>query len=170
MTTAVDSASRLTVLASGVRVVRLESGDQGWLTEFEPILRISAKDFLKRSGAAGTPEGVLEELAQSLWHPHRAIWLVLTAEYRLLGFALAELRASFGAPPELFTIVAYLYPKRTPREVFPALVKAMLAWGRERGATRGTFQTQRMKPGAWARIGAKPIATVFAIPIAEEAD
>lgn len=161
--------SRITVLSSGVRVVRLQAGDQGWIQEFEPILRIAAKDFLQRSGAEGTPEGVLAEVAQSLWSPHRAVWLALTDEYRLLGFALAELRSSFGAPPELFTIVTYLYPRRTPRDVFPTLVKAMLDWGRSHGATRGTFQTQRQKPGAWARIGAKPIATVFAIPIAEEA-
>ena len=43
----------------------------------EALLRHLAKDFLKRSGVAGTPEGVLEELAQSLAHPQRAVWLVL---------------------------------------------------------------------------------------------
>ena len=161
-------SSRLTVLPTGVRIIRLGQGDGGWLRELEAILRISAKDFLQRSGVAGTPEAVLEELAWSLAHPHRAVWLVLTAEYRLLGFALAELRSSFGAPPEVFSVGTYLYPRRTPRDVFPAVVRAMLDWGRGYGATRGTFQTKRTESRAWARVGAKPVATLFEIQMAEE--
>jgi GNAT superfamily N-acetyltransferase len=169
MTTGVmASPSRVHMLDSGVRVVRLGARDHGWLQEYRPILLRSAEDFLRRSQLAGTPEGVLLELHAALEVPWRAVWFVLRPDYRLIGFALAEVRASFGEAPEVFAVGMYLYPRRVPREVFPALVQAMLGWGRSHGATRGTFATHRTKARAWMRIGARPVATLYEVPMAAE--
>jgi GNAT superfamily N-acetyltransferase len=172
MTTVVEAQanSRLQILPSGVRLVRLGANDHGWLQEYRPILLRSAEDFLRRSQLAGTPEGVLGELDAALEVPWRAVWLVLHPDYRLIGFALAEMRASFGEAPEVFAVGMYLYPRRVPRAVFPALVQAMLGWGRSHGATRGTFQTQRTETRAWRRIGARPRATLYEIPLMTEGD
>jgi hypothetical protein len=169
MTTIVEmqTDSRMQVLPSEIRIVRLGPGHDGWLREYGDTLRHQAKDFLRRAGMTGDPEGVVTELALSLDSPWRAVWLVLRPNYRLIGFAVAELRASFGQAPEVFAIGMYLYPKRVPREVFPALVSAILGWGRSKGATRGTFATQRTESRAWARIGAKPHATLYEIQITE---
>jgi hypothetical protein len=169
MTTGVmASPSRVHMLDSGVRLVRLGARDHGWLQEYHPILFRSAEDFLRRSQLAGTPEGVLLELNAALEVPWRAVWFVLRPDYRLIGFALAEVRASFGEAPEVFAVGMYLYPRRVPREVFPALVQAMLGWGRAQGATRGTFATHRTEARAWTRIGARPVATLYEIPMAAE--
>jgi GNAT superfamily N-acetyltransferase len=170
MATAVEprADSRLQVLPSEIRIVRLGPGHEGWLKEYADTLRHQAEDFLKRSGLAGNPDGVLTELVLSLDSPWRAVWLVLRPNYRLIGFAVAELRASFGQAPEVFAIGMYLYPKRVPREVFPALVRAILGWGRSNGATRGTFATQRTESRAWARIGARPVAQIYEVSITGE--
>jgi GNAT superfamily N-acetyltransferase len=169
MTTAVMAApSRVQMLESGVRLVRLGASDHGWLQEYRPILLRSAEDFLRRSRLAGTPEGVLGELHAALEVPWRAVWLVLHPDYRLIGFALAEMRASFGEAPEVFAVGMYLYPRRVPREVFSALVQAILGWGRSHGATRGTFATHRTEVRAWRRIGARPVATLYEVPMVVE--
>ena len=159
--------ARFQVLPSGVRLVRLGSGEHGWLTEYRQILLAGAEDFLRRSQLTGTPEGVLMELSVSLESPWRAVWLVLRPDFRLIGWAIAEVRAGFGQAPEVFAVGVYLFPRRVPREVFPALVGAILGWGRIHGATRGTFATQRTESRAWKRIGARPAATFYEIPIEE---
>lgn len=170
MTTMTDSMPRLDILPTGVRLVRLEAGDEGWLREFEKILLVAAKDFLARAHQAGTPEGVVAELHAALWSPARAVWFVLTPEYRLLGFALAEIVQEFAAPPRVFVQAAYLYPRRTPRSVLPALTRAIVAWGAQAGATTVDFQTQRPSAGAWRRVGAQPLATLYRIPIGPQGD
>ena len=167
MTVAIDTAPRVQVLPSGVRFIRLEPGDEGWLVEYERILRLAAEDFLRRAHVPGTVDGVLQELAASLEHPARAVWLVLWPDYRCLGFACAEVAAQFGGPRTVTAIATYLHPtKRTPRAVFPALVAAMLAWGASLGATMGQFWTRRTEARAWARVGAHPVATIYTVPIA----
>ena len=101
MTTAVETQtdSRMQVLPSDIRIVRLGPGYDGWLQEYADMLRHQAEDFLRRAGMTGDPEGVVTELALSLDSPWRAVWLVLRPNYRLIGFAVAELRASFGQAP-----------------------------------------------------------------------
>jgi hypothetical protein len=165
MTMTVEVQPRFQVLPSGIRIVRLGPTDHGWLAEYRAILDRSVQDFLRRAHVPGTPAAVLEELAGSLAIPTRAVWLVLRPDYGLLGFALAELRALFGAPPEVFCLAAYLYPRRPARGIFPGLVRVMLEWGRGHGATTGTFQTSRVKPRAWARVGAQPTATIYTVPM-----
>jgi hypothetical protein len=168
MTTAVsDRAPRVQVLPSGVRFVRLEPGDEGWLVEYEQTLRLAAEDFLKRAHLPGTVDGVLQELAASLAHPARAVWLVLWQDYRCIGFAIAEVSAQFGGPRTVLAVATYLRTKwRAPRAVFPALVAVMLAWGASLGATVGQFWTRRTEARAWARVGAQPTATIYTVPIA----
>jgi hypothetical protein len=78
------------------------------------------------------------------------------------------MRAGFGQAPEVFCLGMYLYPKRVPREVFPALVGAILGWGRSKGATRGTFATKRTEARAWKRVGARPAGQIYEIPIEGE--
>jgi GNAT superfamily N-acetyltransferase len=170
MTTVVETRadSRMQMLPSEIRIVRLGPGHDGWLHEYAETLRHQATDFLQRAGIPGDPDGVLSELVLSLDSPWRAVWLVLRPNYRLIGWAVAELRASFGQAPEVFAIAMYVYPKRVPREVFPALVSAILGWGRTHGASRGTFATTRTESRAWARIGAHPAATLYEIPMPEE--
>ena len=171
MTTTVETPadSRMQVLPSEIRIVRLGPGHDGWLHEYGDTLRHQAEDFLRRAGITGDPEGVVTELALSLDSPWRAVWLVLRPNYRLIGFAVAELRASFGQALEVFAIGMYLYPKRVPREVFPALVGAILGWGRSKGATRGTFATKRTESRAWQRIGARPTGQIiYEIPMMVE--
>lgn len=165
--TTMTEPTRLAILPTGVRIVRLGIGDAAWLREYEKILRVAAKDFLTRAHQAGTPEGVLAELADALSALHRAVWFVLTPDYRFLGFALAEIVQEFGAPPRVFVQAAYLYPRRTPRSVLPALTEAIRAWGAACGAASLDFQTRRPSAGAWRRVGATPIATLYRVPIGD---
>ena len=102
--------SRFQVLPSGVRLVRLGAGEHGWLKEYRQILLAGADDFLRRSQLAGTPEGVLMELSVSLESPWRAVWLVLRSDFRLIGWAIAEVRAGFGQAPEVFAVGVYSVP------------------------------------------------------------
>jgi hypothetical protein len=167
MTTMVaELPGRVQTLVQGVRLVRLGPGEQGWIQEFEQILRIAAEDFLRRSDTPGTPDGVLQELAASLDVPTRAVWLALTAEYRLLGFALAECMQFCGGPIEVVALAVYLYPRRCPRAVFPALVRAILDWGASLGAEHGVFRTRRQRAFAWGKLGATPEAIWYRMPIA----
>jgi hypothetical protein len=168
MTTVVEAPAdaRLQILPSGVRIVRLGPRDHGWLAEYRGLLALSARDFVRRAHLPGTPEAVLEELARSLTDPSRAVWLVLRPDYGLLGFALAEVSSSFGAPPAVVAMAVYLFPRRrTPRTLFPALVETILMWGQRRGATIGYFQTRRTESKAWQRIHATPVATIYAVPM-----
>jgi len=160
--------TRLTVLPSGVRIVRLGVGDDEWVREYEKILTIAAQDFLTRAQQAGTPEGVIEELRDALAQAHRAVWFVLQADYRFLGFALAEIVWEFGAPPRVFVQAAYLYPRRTPRSVLAHLAQAIRAWGATLGAVSLDFQTRRPSAGAWRRVGALPVATLYRVPIGDD--
>jgi hypothetical protein len=170
MSTVVEpEAERFQILPSGARIVRLGLGEDGWLREYQKILRISAQDFLSRAHQAGTPDGVLDALDAALGRRDQAVWLVLQGDYRLLGFALAEVRQDFDAPPHVFVIAAYLYPRRTPRSVLVALVDAIRAWGGARGATAIDFQTRRPRK-AWGRVGARPLATLYTVPIAVKGD
>ena len=162
----VDAAERFRILPSGVKIARLGSGDQGWLVEFRQILEIAAADFLKRAHQAGTVAGVIDDLDRALEHPHQAVWVVVDPAFRLRGFALAEIRAGeFGGPPRAFVQAAYLYPKRTPRSVLPALTQAILAWAGTHGATELGFQTRRSAARAWQRVGATAVATLYTMPV-----
>jgi len=162
-----EVSDRFRILPSGIRIARLGSGDQGWLIEFRQILAIAAADFLRRAHQAGTPEGLIEDLSRALESPHRAVWVIVDPAFRLRGFALAEiLGGEFGLPPRAFVSAAYLYPRRTPRSVFPALVEAIRAWAATHGATTLGFQTRRSVARAWRRVGAFPTATVYTMPIA----
>jgi hypothetical protein len=168
--TAPHTPQRLQILSSGVRIVRLGPMDHGWLAEYRSILFHSAQDFVRRAHLPGTPEAVLEELAMSLTNPSRAVWLVLRPDYGLLGFALAEVSSSFGAPPAVIAMAVYLFPRRhTPKTIFPALVEAILVWGQSHGATIGYFQTRRTESKAWQRIHATPVATIYAVPMPQTA-
>jgi hypothetical protein len=159
---------RLTVLPSGIRLVRLGVGDAAWVQEYEKILHAAAQDFLRRAQQAGTPEGVLDELRRALTQESRAVWFVLQPDYRFLGFALAEIVQEFGAPPRVFVQAAYLYPRRTPRSVLSALAQAIRAWGATWGASALDFQTRRPSAGAWRRVGAQPVATLYRVPIGDD--
>jgi GNAT superfamily N-acetyltransferase len=160
------AADRFQILPSGIKIARLGAGDQGWLVEFRQILEIAAADFLRRAHQAGTPTGVIDDLAHALEQPHQAVWVVVDPAFRLRGFALAEIRTGeFGCAPRAFVPAAYLYPRRTPRAVFPALVQAILAWAAPYGATSLDFQTRRPAARAWRRVGATPAATLYTVPI-----
>jgi hypothetical protein len=165
--TLADAPSRFDILPSGIRLVRLGPDDEVWVREYEKILSVSAQDFLARAGQAGTPEGVVAEVRDALTQESRAVWFVLQPDYRFLGFALAEIVREFGAPPRVFVQATYLYPRRTPRSVLPALTQAIRAWGAACGAASLDFQTRRPSAGAWQRVGARPIATLYRVPIGD---
>jgi hypothetical protein len=168
MTPAVGAAvdARFHVLPSGVRIVRLGAPHGGWLREYDKVLRVAAADFLRRGHVPGTAEGVVQELAAALASPRQAVFLVLRHDFALLGFALAELSSIFGGPRTAVAVATYLRPGKTPRAVFRALIDAMIAWAAQQGATIGYFHTRRLADArAWTRIGARPIATIYAVPI-----
>jgi hypothetical protein len=149
-----------------VRIVRLDVAHGGWLLEYEKVLRVAAADFLRRGHVPGTAEGVVQELAAALASPHQAVFLVLRHDFALLGFALAELSSIFGGPLTGVAVATYLRPGKTPRAVFRALIDAMQAWAAQQGATMGYFHTRRLAEArAWTRIGARPIATIYAVTI-----
>jgi hypothetical protein len=160
-----EAADRFRILESGVRIARLGTGDGGWLVEYDKILRIAAQDFLRRAHQPGTVDGVLDELARALAEPHKAVWFILQRDYRLLGFALAEIAQDFGSTPRAFVQAAYLYPRTTPRSVLPALTQAIRAWAATQGATTLGFQTRRPADRAWQRVGATRAATVYTMSI-----
>jgi hypothetical protein len=160
-----EAVDRFQILPSGVRIARLAEGDDAWIVEYEKILKIAAQDFLRRAHQTGTVEGVLEDLSRALAQAHQAVWFVLRQDYRLLGFALAELVREFGAPPRAYVQAAYLYPRLTPRSVLPALTRAIIAWAAAQGATTLGFQTRRQADRAWQRVGATRAATVYTMPI-----
>jgi hypothetical protein len=168
MTPAVSAAvdSRLQVLPSGVRIIRLGATHGGWLREYDKVLRVAAADFLRRGHVPGTAEGVVQELAAALAVPQQAVFFVLRQDFAFLGFALAELSSIFGGPLTAVAVATYLRPGKTPRPVFRALIAAMQAWAAQHGATIGYFHTRRLAEArAWTRIGARPIATIYAVPI-----
>jgi hypothetical protein len=163
----VDVSERIRILPSGTRLIRLTAADGlGWLREYRRILRVASTEFLKRSGLPGDPERVLEELADLLTHGG-AVWLVVDADYRLLGFSAARLRPAAWKQALIAEIpCCYLYPKKTPRGVFQALVRAMIEWSKEQRADSILFTTRRIEDAAWQRItGAKKIAAVYEYPL-----
>jgi GNAT superfamily N-acetyltransferase len=160
-----DVPTRFRVLPSGVRFVRLGPGDDGWLVEYQKILRIAAADFLKRGKIAGTADGVVQNLSESLAVPTRGVWLVLTPQYQLLGFALTELASLFGGPVRAIVLAMYLYPRRTPRGVFADLRQTIIDWARDVGATEVGWLTRRRTPHVWQTIG-QPSATFYLLDLA----
>jgi GNAT superfamily N-acetyltransferase len=167
MDLAVSHAERIHILSSGARLIRLTAADgSAWLREYRKILQVASAEFLKRSGLPGDPDRVLSELADLLTHGG-AVWLVVDPDYRLLGFSAARLRAAAWSDALVSEIpCTYLYPKKTPRGVFKALVTAMIAWSKEEGARSILFTTRRIEDAAWQRItGAKKIAAVYEYPL-----
>jgi GNAT superfamily N-acetyltransferase len=159
--------SRYQVLESGVRLVRLEHGPAGlgWLREYRPILRAAAADFLKRGKLEGDRDVVVDELAEIL-SVGGSVWLVVDAEYRLLGFGAMRLRRAAWARHLVADVPClYLYPKRTPRCVFRVLIAAMIAWARTEGAEEIFFTSRRGLRGLEAITGATSIGCVYAFPI-----
>jgi hypothetical protein len=165
--TATLADSRLAILPSGVRIVRLGPGDEGWLEEYQRILLIAAGDFLVRSGTLGTPEGVVARLRLGVGDPSQAVWLVLDPSYRLIGFSLLALSCPFGGPLVSGTLAVYLYPRKRHARVFPELVRRMVAWSREQGAEHCYFDSRRHRPRAWRRIGARAISTNYEVDVKE---
>jgi hypothetical protein len=166
MLASVEAPERYQVLACGVRIVRLGAEQAGWLREYDKVLRVAAADFLRRGHVPGTPEGVVQELTAALASPQQAVFLVLRHDFVLLGFALVECSTIFGGPVTGVAVATYLRPGKTPRPVFRALIDAMRAWVAQQGGTLGYFHTRRTAEArAWTRIGARPIATIYAIPI-----
>ncbi|HJY45345.1 MAG TPA: hypothetical protein VJ301_12045 [Propionibacteriaceae bacterium] len=162
--------SRLVILPDGVRIVRLETGDTGWLREYHAILRVAAQDFLRRARLSGTGDIVCAELAELL-EAGGAVWLVLDAQYRLLGFSAIRLgRAAFDRTLVAEVAACYLYPKRTPREVFPRLWAEMGRWAQQQGATTAAFQTRRLTNKAWTRQGARRVGAVYEVDLKGETD
>jgi GNAT superfamily N-acetyltransferase len=168
----VDVAERIRILSSGARLIRLTAADGlGWLREYQRILRVASTEFLKRSGLPGEPGRVMDELADLLTQGG-AVWLVVDADYRLLGFSAARLRPAAWTAALIAEIpCCYLYPKKTPRGVFRALVRAMIEWAKEQRAESILFTTRRIEDAAWQRItGAKRIAAVYEYPLDRERD
>jgi GNAT superfamily N-acetyltransferase len=157
---------RIQILANGVRLVRLEGDDNAWLREYAPILRIAAKDFLKRGGHPGEAERVVGELDDTLTHGG-AVWLVVDSQYRLLGFASARLRQAAWAGTLLAEIpCAYLYPRKTPRFASRALFAAILDWARAAGATSALYTTRRTEDRALRKLtGATRVAAIYEFPL-----
>ena len=159
--------AQLEILPSGVRVIRLGEGDGFWLEEYQKILLVAAKDFLARSRLPGTPEGVLTRLAIAVYEPNQAVWLVLDAEYRLIGFAWVVLSSPFGGPPIASAPAVYLYPRKRVGAIFPVLVRRRVEWSKMNGAAHCYFETRRDRPRAWARIGARPAAAIYEVEMGE---
>lgn len=159
--------TRLDILPSGIRIVRLGTGDGFWLEEYRRILLVAAKDFLSRSRIPGTPEGVLLRLSAAVALPTQAVWLVLDPAYRMIGFAWVTLSSIFGGPIVASAPAVYLYPRKRTYGAFPELVKRMVEWSVANGAAHCFFETKRDRPRAWARIGAKPAAVIYEVETGE---
>jgi GNAT superfamily N-acetyltransferase len=164
--TTLAADARYQVLEGGVRLVRLDGeAGLGWLREYRQILRTAAADFLKRGKFEGDRDIVVDELAEIL-SVGGAVWLVVDQEYRLLGFAAVRLRRAAWAQRLVAEVPGvYLYPKRTPRHVFRALIDAMIAWAAVEGAEEVTFTSRRPVRALEAVTGAKAIGRVYALLI-----
>jgi hypothetical protein len=165
MTTEIIDA-RIQILESGVRIVRLEAGDLAWIREYEPILRVAAKDFLTRGGMPGEAARVVTELQDILTHGG-AVWLIVDNQYRLLGFAAARLRTAAWSAGLIAEIpCCYMYPRKTPKIARPALLRAIIAWAREGHAAHLCWTTRRFADAAWRRIsGARRIAAIYELSL-----
>jgi GNAT superfamily N-acetyltransferase len=169
MTTLVESSSdsRLTVLPTGMRVIRLAPGEQSWLVEYETILRMAIRDFLKRGKGLGTVEGLLQHMADAIDNTWHGVWLVVDPEYRLVGFACAKLTWVFGAGPFATVDALYLYPKKASRGLYAQMITVLQEWAAASGAVDAFCETRRDRPRAWKKIGAKPFSVVYQLPMKE---
>jgi GNAT superfamily N-acetyltransferase len=150
-----------------LKVVRLRPGyGPAWLAEYRPILRRAAEDFLRRARLPGTPEGVLGLLEQAARMEDGGVWLLLTPDYRLRGWAVAALGEPLGGPRLAEVVAMHIYPRGTPPGAFRALVAAIRAWATEAGATEIVFQSRRGVRGLWARqVEAEPVAVLYRAPV-----
>jgi GNAT superfamily N-acetyltransferase len=150
-----------------LKVVRLRPGyGPAWLREYHPILRRAAEDFLRRARLPGTPDGVLGLLEQAAVAEDGGVWLLLTPDYRLRGWAVAALSAMFGGASLVEVLGMHVYSRGTPPGAFRDLVAAIRAWAAEVGAEAIEFQSRRARPAVWARqVGAEPWATVYRAPV-----
>lgn len=167
MTTMVEPRqdSRLTVLPTGMRVIRLAPGEQSWLSEYGTILRMAVEDFLKRGRGLGTVDGLLQHMADTIDSPWHAVWLVVDPEYRLVGFALAKLTWVFGAGPFATVDALYLYPKKSTRGLYAQMIEILQEWASANGAIDAFCETRRDRPRAWKKIGARPFSVVYQLPM-----
>jgi hypothetical protein len=165
MTTAQLADPRYQVLDSGVRIVRLGPGDAGWLREYQAILRSAARDFFKRAHLEGEPDVLLAELEEIL-SLGGAVWLVVDAQYRLLGFAAGRLhRAAWTERRVAESPCCYLYARKTPKGVFRVLWTAMRQWATEAGATELAYTSRRPMRGLERITGATWVASVYTVPL-----
>jgi GNAT superfamily N-acetyltransferase len=150
-----------------LKVVRLRPGyGPAWLAEYRPILRRAAEDFLRRARLPGTPEGVLGLLEQAAGMEDGGVWLLLTPDYRLRGWAVAALGEPLGGPRLAEVVAMHIYPRGTPPGAFRALVAAIRTWAAEAGATEILFQSRRGVRGLWARqVEAEPVAVLYRAPV-----
>jgi GNAT superfamily N-acetyltransferase len=150
-----------------LKVVRLRPGyGPAWLAEYRPILRRAAEDFLRRARLPGTPEGVLALLEQAAVAEDGGVWLLLTPDYRLRGWAVAALGEPLGGPRLAEVLAMHVYPRGTPPGAFQALVAAIRTWAAEAGATEIVFQSRRGGRGLWARqVEAEPVAVLYRAPV-----
>ena len=163
------------VLGETYRILRILHPTM--LTVYDRELPAAIRDFYRRSGPRvdgrrtpipGTSAEAIEQAIRAVpLSDHAALWLGLTASYRLLGFLVAEVGRDLWGPMTVFVLGAYLWPKRPNRALFPAFAETASAWGRSRGATvlasaswRGTpaFWRRRLGYTAGARIYVKEIA------------
>jgi GNAT superfamily N-acetyltransferase len=150
-----------------LKVVRLRPGyGPAWLREYRPILRRAAEDFLRRARLPGTADGVLGLLEQAAVAEAGGVWLLLTPDYRLRGWAVAALGEPLGGPRVAEVVAMHVYPRGTPPGAFRALVAAIRTWAAEAGATEIVFQSRRGGRGLWARqVEAEPVAVLYRAPV-----
>jgi hypothetical protein len=152
-----------------LKVVRLRPGyGPAWLREYRPILRRAAEDFLRRARLPGTPEGVLGLLDQAAMAEDGGVWLLLTPDYRLRGWAVAALGEPLAGPRLAEVVAMHIYPRGTPPGAFRALVAAIRTWAAEAGAEVIYFTSRRGQATTWARlVEGEPVATVYRAPVGE---
>jgi hypothetical protein len=151
-----------------LKVIRLRPGyGPAWLREYGKNLRWSAEDFLRRSRLPGTAAGILALLDEATAAERAAVWLVLTADYRLRGWAVAVRSEPLGGPPVVEVVAMHLYPRpKVPRGTFQDLVATIRAWAAEVGVEAIEFQSRRARPAVWARqVGAEPCGTLYRAPV-----
>jgi len=139
------------------RILRVTTPEM--LTVYDREWRSAIRDFHTRTqlthlpGPPVTIQEVSDGILSAIGHPEVALWIGLTAHYRLLGFLLASVGRNVWGPPIAVIHAAYLWPRRRSPDLMPALVAAATAWARSRGAPVIGFQSRRARPRAFARVG-----------------
>jgi hypothetical protein len=135
----------------------------GMLAPYQGPLRSAVADLHRRAQGAVrvTPEAFYARLFAIPTEPRAALWLAVTASYRLLGFALASVGTDVFGVRWAVAEAVYLWPRRPDRRVFPALTATLEAWAQAHGAAALVFATARQRPRAWGRLGYRATTTVW---------